>query len=372
MKFNHSCPTTVNFGWGILENIKDLLPSGFESVLLISTETAAEKSGALSVINNKFNDVEYANSIKPNPTLDQIDNIITSVQGKNFDCIIAVGGGSVIDAAKIIALALSSKLNAKQLLTSDINNIEPVYLIAVPTTSGTGSEVSKGAIVTDTVKKWKGGIRGNNVFPKMAILDPQLTSSLPLNVTLETGFDVITHALESLISKARTPITALYSKEALSVAIKALVEGVENGFDKQQRENLMYASLLAGYNLANASTCLPHRLQYPLGAHTNCAHARGLAALYPAWVRHVELTDKEAFNYFRNILIDSLKLSPSLSTSELVISFLEKIKMRHKLTDFGTSYEDCMLYASEVDGNLALDPSDTSITSLEKIFKEAL
>ena len=372
MKFNHSCPTQVHFGWGILEQIKEILPNKVERVLVVSSETAAVKSGALNILKSQFLEVEYNNTIKPNPTLEQIDKILVSVQNKKIDCIIAVGGGSVIDAAKVIALALSANITAKAVLTVDISKVEPICLVAVPTTSGTGSEVSKGAIVTDTVKKWKGGIRGNNVFPKIAVLDPQLTSSLPLNVTVETGFDIITHALESLVSKARTPITTLYSKEALSVAVSALVEGVEHGFKKQQRENLMYASLLAGFNLANASTCLPHRLQYPLGAHTNCAHARGLAALYPAWINHVELTDKAAFNYFRNILSDSLKLSPSLSTYDLITSFLEKINMRHQLRDFGTTADDCILYASEVDGNLTLDPSDTSIKSLEKIFKEAL
>jgi alcohol dehydrogenase class IV len=235
--------------------------------------------------------------------------------------------------------------------------------------------VSKGAIVTDIESTWKGGIRGENVFPKVALLDPLLTMSLPRNITLETGFDVITHAFESLISKAASPITRMQSISALEIVIPALVLAAEGELTQEVRSDLMYASLLAGYNLANASTCLPHRLQYPLGANTDSAHARGLAALYPAWFRLTYDYSPNEFNLIGNIINKALKFHSSVvdeaSSTLAMTSLLSKVDMAHKLRDFGVQLEQCEQFTLEVDGNLALDPGCTKLETINKIYRES-
>jgi len=377
--FNYSCPTKVVFGLDKICSISEYLPKSHKNVLIVSSKTAAVKSGALekikqSLIQSEMN-VFYKNTISPNPRLTEVDELSDYCQSHNITALIAVGGGSVIDAAKAISLVVPSQLSCKKILKHDLSLISPLFLIAVPTTAGTGSEVSKGAIVTDIENTWKGGIRGDNVFPKIALLDPLLTMSLPRKITLETGFDVITHAFESLISKAASPITRMQSISALEIAIPALVLAAEDNLTPEVRSDLMYASLLAGYNLANASTCLPHRLQYPLGANTDSAHARGLAALYPAWFKLTYKYSPNEFNFIGNIINKALDVQSSVideaSSTLAIISLLSKVEMAHKLRDFGVILEQCEQFTSEVDGNLALDPGCTKLETINQIYRES-
>ncbi|MAV94308.1 MAG: hypothetical protein CMA31_01305 [Euryarchaeota archaeon] len=377
--FNYGCPTKVVFGLNKIKTVADHLPKSHKNVLIVSSKTAAVKSGALGEIRNSLSknktNIFYKNTISPNPRLTEVDDLSVYCRNNNITALIAVGGGSVIDAAKAISLAVPSKLSCKKILKHDLNLISPLFLIAVPTTAGTGSEVSKGAIVSDMESTWKGGIRGYNVFPKVALLDPFLTVSLPRNVTLETGFDIITHAFESLISKAASPITRMQSISALEIAVPALVSAADDELKLEVRCDLMYASLLAGYNLANASTCLPHRLQYPLGANTDSAHARGLAAIYPAWFRLTYVYSPSEFNFIGNLINKALGIKLSVidevSSTLAINALLSRLDMAHKLRDFGVQLHQCEQFTSEVDGNLELDPGCTKLETINKIYKES-
>ena len=377
--FYYSCPTKVVFGVNKINTIADYLPKLHKNVLVLSTRSAAVKSGALEKIRNSLGKNEtnifYKNTISPNPRLTEVDDLSGYCQSNNITALIAVGGGSVIDAAKAISLAVPSKFSCKKILKHDLSLITPLFLIAVPTTAGTGSEVSKGAIVSDVENTWKGGIRGENVFPKVALLDPLLTMSLPRNLTLETGFDVVTHAFESLISKAASPITRMQSTYALKTAVPALALAAEVELPLEVRGDLMYASLLAGYNLANASTCLPHRLQYPLGAHTDSAHARGLAAIYPAWFRSTYEYAPNDFNFIGNLinktLGESLLVHDEASSTSAINALLSKLDMAHRLRDFGVKLHQCDQFTSEVEGNLELDPGCTKLETIKKIYRES-
>jgi len=377
--FEYSCPTKVVFGFNKIKTIADYLPKSHKNVLIVSSMTAAVKSGALEKIRNSLGknktNIFYKNTISPNPRLTEVDELSDYCQNNDITALIAVGGGSVIDAAKAISLVVPSKLSCKKILKHDLDLISPLFLIAVPTTAGTGSEVSKGAIVSDIESTWKGGIRGDNVFPKVALLDPLLTMSLPRNVTLETGFDIITHAFESLISKAASPITRMQSISALEIAVPALALAAEDQLTLEVRSDLMFASLLAGYNLANASTCLPHRLQYPLGANTDSAHARGLAAIYPAWFRLTYAYSPNEFNFIGNLINKALGLQllviDEVSSTLAITALLSKLDMAHKLRDFGVKLHQCEQFTSEVDGNLELDPGCTKLETINKIYKES-
>ena len=191
ISFNYSCPTKVVFGIGTISSISDHLPKSYKNVLIISSKTAAVKSGALDKIRQSLShsgkNIFYKNTISPNPRLNDIDELSAYCQNNNITALIAVGGGSVIDAAKAISLVVPSQLSCKEILKHDLSLISPLFLIAVPTTAGTGSEVSKGAIVTDIENKWKGGIRGENVFPKVALFVVVFSMVLILSPIPETN-----------------------------------------------------------------------------------------------------------------------------------------------------------------------------------------
>ena len=168
-----------------------------------------------------------------------------------------------------------------------VDHVLPV--IAIPTTAGTGSELSKAAIITDDVRRIKSGIRGAGLYPKVAIVDSIFTESVPYHITMETGFDVIAHAMESYISNAASPFTRMQSEYAAAIAGKMLPRLASDMQDTEARKYMSYASMIMGINLGNASTGLPHRLQYPLGAMTDTSHGAGLSALYTAWVYYEQL-----------------------------------------------------------------------------------
>lgn len=380
MKFNHYCSTKVHFGNGVLEGFLEFVPKRTKSLLLISSKTAAEKSGAYDLVKNlveKTNlQFHYKNIISPNPKVAEIDELTKFCNLHDVDCIVSIGGGSVIDASKFLSITAVSQKSCKQVLKENDLDVEPLFHIAIPTTAGTGSEISKGAIVSNPDINWKGGLRGEKLFPKIAILDPLLTKSLPKAIAIETGFDILTHALESYVSKASTPITELYSKEAIKKAVPALRLLSKDKATNESREDLMYASLLAGYNLANASTCLPHRLQYPLGAHTDCSHARGLAALYLAWISKTYEFCPEPFDYFAKIIVISNGETLDVDLNKMTVikiigDFLKIMEINHRLRDFGMLESDCLLYVDEIEGNLTTDPGCTDKETLKQIYLEA-
>lgn len=380
MKFDAYCPTRVLFGPGRLQNIGSIVPSDSRSVLVLSSPTAAERSGAFDTIKASLSTRKklgfaYNNGISPNPKVRELDLAAKHAVEARADVIIAVGGGSVIDAGKVIALAAKNDSSCADLLNAGIEDIDPVFLIAVPTTAGTGSEISKGAIITDDVTGWKGGVRGDNVFPAVAIVDPTLLASVPRLVARETGFDIFTHAFESLVSKARTPLTMMYSREILQRLIPGLIELADSRVTPAVQEELALCSMMAGYNLANSSTCLPHRLQYPVGAATDTSHAAGLAALYPAWCRETSSSSPEEFDFVNQLIAQALGEVYSgfsnTATMEIMIKFLERLEIRRSLTDLGLDRKDCDRLVEQVSGNLALDPGYVCTKTTDIIYRES-
>jgi len=188
-------------------------------------------------------------------------------------------------------------------------------LVAIPTTAGTGSELSKAAIITDESRKIKKGIRGAALYPKVAIVDSVFTESVPYNITMETGFDVLAHGLESYISKSASPYTEMQSEQALRIVGTYLPALAENLQDREAREKMSFASMIMGINLGHASTCLPHRMQYHLGAHTDTSHGAGLEALFGV--------DKPLLKIMAEEVEGNLKNDPSVQGEDR--SFLLKL-----------------------------------------------
>jgi len=276
--FEYHEPTKIIFGEGSINSI-DKQINFADNILVVCEKQSAILSGGLEKLKRalkKYHLTIY-NEISPNPKTVEINKGAEVGRSVKVEAVIGIGGGSSIDAAKAIAASIPKGENVENLLRNGISApTSTLPIIAIPTTAGTGSEVSMGAIITDTNEKRKRGLRGTALFPKLAIIDPELTYSVPHHITAETGFDILTHAIETMISKKANAITNIFSEYSIKTVIEYLPRVLNNEQDKEARRNLMLASTLAGINLANSSTCLPHRLQYPLGAHTDCSHARGL------------------------------------------------------------------------------------------------
>jgi len=240
--------------------------------------------------------------------------------------------------------------------------------VCIPTTAGTGSETSQAAILSDEARGVKQGLRGAALTPRVAIVDPDLLATLPRTIAAETGFDVLTHALETWVSLRHSALTVLHSRHALTTVFTHLPLFLDDPDRRESRRAMALASLLMGWNLANSTTALPHRLQYPVGARTDTSHPAGLAALYPAWSRRAALAAPEPFEFLASLAGEN----SAGAGREHLLNFIKSTGMVRCLSDFGLTHADCPALAAAVSGNLATDPSDSSLRSLLEIYEQSV
>ncbi|HEY60796.1 MAG TPA: iron-containing alcohol dehydrogenase [Anaerolineae bacterium] len=300
--FTHNQPTKVIFGVGNANRVGEITAKyGTRCLMVAYHPSKMSKSQKTSCDELKKHlelaglDVFIYYGAIPNPTTECVDKGIKLAKKCNANVVLAVGGGSVIDAAKVIAFCSTNPSVDWDLFFSQYTipfaldeplNIPPLPLIAIPTTSGTGSQVTQAAIITDTATNQKTGIFHSMFFPKVSIVDPKLMVSVPPQITAETGFDAFSHAFESFINRNATPYSEILSLEAIRLIIKWLPEAIKKGSNLEAREGMALADTLAGISLANAGTALPHPLGETIGSlYPHIPHGRSLAVIYPEFMR---------------------------------------------------------------------------------------
>lgn len=372
-------PTKIYWGRNILfESLKKEQNIIKGNVLVVSTGRSLTRLGYLDELIKilrdfaSVNDVFLYSNISANPRLSEINKAVELAQNKKVDIIIGFGGGSSIDAAKVVAASVGMAVSPQQLFENAITPDENTLpIIAIPTTAGTGSELSKAAIVTDDVAIVKGGIRGERLYPQVAIVDSIYTESIPLNITMETGFDVLAHAMESYVSKASNEITKMLSREVISIVgtylplLKLDLNNIE------ARKKMSYASMLMGINLGNASTALPHRLQYPLGAHTDKSHGLCLAMMYPSWIKYEYDIAPDKTSEMLDLLINKTPNNRDEAIA-YIEAFIANLGIDGSLGDIGITTEMIGVLKSEVSGSIANDPIAEIDGIIEKIYMESL
>lgn len=267
---NFKMPTQINFG---LSSLSCLQQEDIQNALIVCDPymVTSQKIDLLTCIFDEMN-VRYAvfSETIPDPTIDVVTNGVSKAIDTVPDTIVALGGGSAIDTAKAI----------RQMYQS-IQHVGKVSLIAIPTTSGTGSEVTSFAVISDPDTQSKYALVDDNMIPNLAILDPELTLSVPSTITADTGMDVMTHAIEAYVSNKASDFTDACGEKALKLAWKYLVHVVKHPQDLEGREKLHNASCLAGMAFSEASLGICHSLAHALGAQFHVPHGRANAILLP-------------------------------------------------------------------------------------------
>ena len=284
------------------------------------------------------------------------------------DFVIGVGGGSALDAAKAVAVGVNDEYDTIRNLigkTLPPSN-KSLPIIAVPTTAGTGSEVSKGAIIIDTVRQFKSGIRGDDLFPKVAIIDPELTSSMPIKVARETGFDALTHAIETCVARRSSSVSEPFSNRALHILSRNLPLLISEKRTALMEDELCVAALLGGINVANCGTCIPHRLQQAIGSlpHVHASHGQGLAILYPSWLSLAYPFAQDKFNHIAEIFHGSNIIS-------IIDELCSDLKIKARLRDFGVTQNDIPEILKNVSGAVENDPIDDINTKMLRSILES-
>jgi alcohol dehydrogenase len=218
---------------------------------------------------------------KAEPDFENVDQCLDVARGADVGLIVGVGGGSSMDLAKAIAAMLTNEGKLIDYYGADKLPTPALPIIAIPTTSGTGSEATPNAIFTDHVEKLKKGIVSPYLMPRVAIVDPELTLTTPPRVTAATGMDALTHAVESFISRKATPQSEVYSLDAIRRIGGSLRTAVFDGANLAARTEMALSSYFAGIAIANAGTAAVHAMAYPLGGQFGVAHGVSNALLMP-------------------------------------------------------------------------------------------
>lgn len=276
-------PVEVHFGAGIRRVLAKQVHG--KSVLVVTTTRGRKQFNADAIL-SKLEDnakLTWVDTVQPNPGLAETQVEIDRLSGQHFDAVIAFGGGSAMDAAKALAAALTPEIECRDLalLIADPGKYLTMALLpihAVTTTSGTGSEVTLFATIWDHENKKKLSLLSPRLFPKTAIVDPELTYGIPHATTLSTGLDALNQAFESVWNKNRTPLSTLFAARAIALALQALPKLNTDLNNHAARAAIAEASLLAGLCISQTRTAICHSISYPLTAHFDVPH--GLACAF--------------------------------------------------------------------------------------------
>jgi acetaldehyde dehydrogenase/alcohol dehydrogenase len=286
-------PSDTYFNPGALENLRQLATSR----PIIVTDADCEARGVADEVRRHLGTdaVRVFSGIQPEPNEAQIRAGVAELERVDADAIIAVGGGSVMDAAKAMRLFQESPglsvrelslpfLDARKRIASFPQIGHKLQLIAIPTTAGTGSEVSPAAVIS--VGQRKVTLVDYSLVPDMAIVDPLLTVTMPPGITADTGIDALTHALEAAVSIFASPFTDAFCMQAVNLILDALPRAYENGSDLAARTAMANAATIAGLAFSNAFVGLNHALAHAVGARFGIAHGRANAIFLPHVLRY--------------------------------------------------------------------------------------
>lgn len=306
--WSHHIPVKLVVGAGTISQLPSLVDRGYW--LLVTTQGFTRR-GLTAHVQKLLGNVRLAvhDRITPNPELENLVAIARHFETENLTGIIALGGGSVLDAAKVLSLTLVDE--QAHLLSTTLRQALPQHwqqrlpLITVPTTAGTGAEVTPFATVWDKTTHKKYSVASDILYPDIAILDPELTLPLPHDVSLYTGLDTISHALESLWNKNKTPISEAFSWHALFLATEALPLVLEQPSNLEQRAKMQQASILAGLAISQTRTAIAHSISYPLTSHFGVPH--GLACSFTLPVLLKQALQAQLFTPQRLLQLNKLQ-----------------------------------------------------------------
>lgn len=361
MSFSYFNPVKVVFGRGSVKKIPEL--AGRRKALLLTSPTFI-KNGVAAELAAQFNNrVQIIDTVNPNPVFADLKKLYEQAHGsgEKNEVIIALGGGSVLDSAKVLSVYQD---NHHFQFVEDLirektakKNYALIPVIAVPTTAGTGSEVTPWATVWDNLTKQKFSLHLPDLWPESAVLDPELTLSLPREITVSTGLDALSHALEALWNKNRNPVSTLFAVSAAKEILTILPELNRNLKDLKLRERMLLASLKAGLAFSNTKTAIAHAVSYYLTSHYGISH--GIACSFSLADIAACLPDDEEL---RQAMTTIFKENASQKLKQL----LAELGIATHPKEYGLSVEDICKIQQGLSG---IARAGNSLVDSEALFK---
>jgi len=380
----------LHFGQGAIDVL------GFETkklghkCLLVTGRNSMRKLGvqdnALDLLRHAGIETVLFNGVEPNPTVQTVDQGARLALDHRVQVIVGLGGGSVIDTAKGIAI-IAADPSASSIWDFSPTNKKPrtitraLPIVAITTTSGTGSHLTPYYVVSNTETYEKPGSGHPSVFPKCSIVDLEIIAKMPPLLTAETGFDVLTHALEGLVSSNSSPVSDVLALKAIELVYKYLPVAHKKGNDTEARQNMALADCLAGEVLSSADTVLGHAMSHAVsGRYHEISHGASLAALTPSVLRFtIENADNIVWEKYCSALrcigtnITESTMANALRIVSKVEGLIDQLGLKKNLKQIGVHYTDleamtslCMQMMAEDIARGPVVPTEEEMLSLFK------
>jgi lactaldehyde reductase len=379
--FNNSCFFGIN---SINEIGKEIQNRHFKKGFVITDNGLVEAGIFQKVTNvlvrNKIPSVMFSD-VTPDPSIRDVKNAYSQFKRSNADFILAIGGGSPIDTAKAISvIATNPKYEDVVSLQGHKDDLNPpIPIFAVPTTAGSASEISKSFVLTDELTSKKIVCFNDKMLPVETFIDADLMTTIPDIITLSSGFDALTHAVESLLSKKANMFSTTLSKEAIKIIVEYLPKSYDNPDDIEAREHMAYAEYIAGLAYSNSGLGICHSMAHAISGKFRVQHGIALSMLLPS-VLKFNMFSSAASKY--KFIAEAFDVQTNGMTQDEIcratVKEMEKFKndfnIPKKLSDYGIHEEDLDILSVNAfeDACTSSNPREVTMTDIYSIFRKLL
>ena len=388
--YDFVAPRQIVFGWGRRREVGALARTLGRRAFVICGSRTLSAQGVLDEILQtvRAEGVEPidAGTIWREPEVDDVDRVAAAVREHGVspgDFMLAVGGGAAIDLAKAVAAMATNHQSptVKDYLEGVGRGLkiaaEPLAVLAMPTTAGTGAEATKNAVISSYDPPFKKSLRDNRILPQIALVDPELTVSVPPEITAASGMDAITQLFESYISRKVQPIPKALAMQGLRLALPSIAEAVRDGSSREAREKMAHAALLSGMSLANSGLGMAHGVAPALGVHCRVPHGAACAVMLPVALRaNAQVRQAELARVARVLFGKAASPDPGKAV-DLLIAEVEKlcdtVGAPRRLSDLGVPGEKIpAIVASSRGSSMSGNPRQLSDDELRQLLEEIL
>ena len=375
---------TISYhGHGAIENIvPELTARGYKKAFVCSDPDLI-KFGVTKKVTDLLDAANFAyavySEIKPNPTIANVQDGVAAFKAAEADCIVTIGGGSSMDTAKAIGIIINNPEFADVRSREGVapTKKHAVFTIAVPTTAGTAAEVTINYVITDVEKKRKFVCVDTNDIPEIAVVDPDMMSSMPKGLTAATGMDALTHAIEAYVSTDANPLTDAAAIMAIQMISHYLPKAVANGNYMKARDKMAYAQYLAGIAFNNASLGYVHAMAHQLGGVYNLPHGVCNAVLLPYVMKFNLIGNMNRFKQIAHALgVESAGVSSDRDAEagiQAVKCMSQRLGIPKSLKELGVKPEDFIMMAENAQKDVCsvTNPRTATTEQIVEIYRQA-
>ena len=349
--FEFNLPVPIYFGVDSTQKLPEICKKFGTSILLVTSKDISHiEKKILSILENSYFSIDSLYLESPEPSCSYIDSIAKDLSSKKFDCIIGLGGGSAMDMAKSLSIALTNPEPIWSYANLSYRPPKPILkktlpVILIPTTAGTGSEVTPYAVLTNSEIEQKGTIQEVAIFSKAAIIDPSIMTSMPNDLTAFTGMDAFAHGLESCMNiSKKSPISELTGIESMKIIIQCLPEILETASNLELRTKLAWASTLAGIAIAHRGTTTAHAIAETMGGLIKIPHGIAVAiSTIPVLKATLQSNPDSLSTLYDKLFFDDIIKSTQDKANTLVNSvsqLLEKVGLNKHVNNYHDTSSD--------------------------------